>query len=74
VHEQEVGHGCPTVDYGGLRGLRLDPGGSGEAALRFAAEDLRVWDDGWVVESGEYTVELGWSSADLVRSTAVTVQ
>jgi beta-glucosidase len=52
---------------------------SGEALmveLRVARDDLACWDtrvDGWVVESGEYVVEVGVSSRDLRATASVSI-
>jgi beta-glucosidase len=46
----------------------IEPGESREIELRVRREDLAYWDirtNGWVVEPGAYTVEVGASSRDL---------
>ena len=56
--------------------VSLDPGESRETELIVRRTDLAYWDvrvDGWIVEGGEYGIEVGASSRDLRSRTAVTV-
>ncbi|MFT4135661.1 glycoside hydrolase family 3 C-terminal domain-containing protein [Microbacterium sp.] len=55
----------------------LEPGESTEVELTIRREDLAYWDvrvDGWIVEGGEYGIEVGASSRDLRSSTSVVVE
>ncbi len=55
----------------GFAGVTLEPGASGRVTLDIARDELAYWsviDGVWVVESGEYVVEVGSSSRDLRTS------
>ncbi|MFT4306222.1 MAG: glycoside hydrolase family 3 C-terminal domain-containing protein [Microbacterium sp.] len=56
--------------------VAIVPGETREVELVVRRADLAYWDvrvDRWVVEGGEYTVEVGASSRDIRASTTVTV-
>jgi beta-glucosidase len=56
--------------------VELAAGESREVVLTVRREDLAYWDvraDRWVVEGGDYTVEVGASSRDLRSAATVTV-
>ena len=58
----------PPRELKGFGVIELEPGASGEVAVTVRREDLAYWDvraDRWVVEGGEYTIEVGASSRDL---------
>ncbi|SDH33540.1 beta-glucosidase [Leifsonia sp. 98AMF] len=58
----------PPREIKGFKVIELEPGASGEVAVTVRREDLAYWDvraDRWVVEGGEYTIEVGASSRDL---------
>ena len=60
----------------GFASVVLEPGASGRVEIAIGPDDLAYWsvrDDAWVVEGGEYTVEVGASSRDLRLSGTVTV-
>ena len=55
----------------------LEPGESEDVELTIRREDLAYWDvrvDGWIVEGGEYGIDVGASSRDLRTSTSVAVE
>ncbi|MCC4909273.1 glycoside hydrolase family 3 C-terminal domain-containing protein [Microbacterium sp. cx-59] len=57
--------------------VQLDPGESRRVELVVRRGDLAYWDtrvDEWVVEGGEYTVEVAASSRDIRASTTVTLE
>ncbi|MEZ2388133.1 glycoside hydrolase family 3 C-terminal domain-containing protein [bacterium RCC_150] len=63
----------PRRELKGFTVVHLEPGQSTTAAIRFQRDDLTVWhpvQGRWVLEDGEYTVEVGASSRD-IRQTAV---
>ena len=58
----------PPRELKGFGVIELEPGASGEVTVTVRREDLAYWDvraDRWVVEGGEYTIEVGASSRDL---------
>jgi beta-glucosidase len=58
----------PPRELKGFGVIELEPGASGGVAVTVRREDLAYWDvraDRWVVEGGEYTIEVGASSRDL---------
>ncbi|MDN4615298.1 glycoside hydrolase family 3 C-terminal domain-containing protein [Leifsonia sp. F6_8S_P_1B] len=60
----------------GFASVELAPGESREVAITVRREDLAYWDvraDRWIVEGGEYVVEVGASSRDLRTSATVAV-
>jgi beta-glucosidase len=59
------GSGEPPKQLKGYRKLTLGPGESRWATLRLRRHDLAVFDDGWRVPRGTYTVLAGTSSRDL---------
>ncbi|WP_138416254.1 beta-glucosidase family protein [Sinomonas gamaensis] len=63
----------PLRELKGFAAVHLDPGETETVEIRIPREDLAVWHpvlEKWVLEGGEYTVEVGASSRDL-RQTAV---
>ncbi|WP_020074787.1 glycoside hydrolase family 3 C-terminal domain-containing protein [Cryocola sp. 340MFSha3.1] len=66
----------PPRELKGFGVIELEPGASGEVAVTVRREDLAYWDvraDRWVVEGGEYTIEVGASSRDLRATVAAAV-
>ena len=62
----------PVRELKGFVSVALAAGESREVAVAVRRADLAYWDirlDGWVVEGGEYAVEVGASSRD-IRSSA----
>ena len=60
----------------GFASVELAPGESREVAIIVRRSDLAYWDvrsDRWVVEGGEYAIEVGASSRDLRSRTTVAV-
>ena len=60
----------------GFADVTLEPGASERVVIEIAADELAYWsvlDAAWVIESGEYTVEVGASSRDLRASATVEV-
>ena len=61
----------------GFAKVALAAGESREVEVRVRREDLAYWDirvDRWIVEGGEYTVEVGASSRDIRSVATVTVE
>lgn len=66
----------PPRELKGFGVIELEPGASGEVAVTVRREDLAYWDvraDRWVVEGGEYTIEVGASSRDLRATVSAAV-
>jgi beta-glucosidase len=66
----------PPRELKGFGVIELEPGASGEVAVVVRREDLAYWDvraDRWVVEGGEYTIEVGASSRDLRARVAAAI-
>ena len=66
----------PPRELKGFGVIELEPGASGEVAVTVRREDLAYWDvraDRWVVEGGEYTIEVGASSRDVRATVAAAV-
>lgn len=66
----------PPRELKGFGVIELEPGASGEVAVTIRREDLAYWDvraDRWVVEGGEYTIEVGASSRDLRAAVSAAV-
>ncbi|WP_423183536.1 glycoside hydrolase family 3 C-terminal domain-containing protein [Arthrobacter sp. NyZ413] len=62
----------PRRELKGFAVVRLEPGQSATASIRLQRDDLAVWHSAlgrWVLEGGDYTVEVGASSRD-IRQTA----
>jgi beta-glucosidase len=59
------GSGEPPKQLKGYRKVTLDPGESRWVELRLRRDDLAVFDHGWRVPRGTYTVLAGTSSRDL---------
>ncbi len=60
----------------GFASTALEPGASARVEIAIGADDLAYWsvrDQAWVVEGGDYTVEVGASSRDLRLSGTVSV-
>ncbi|MFP3465320.1 glycoside hydrolase family 3 C-terminal domain-containing protein [Leifsonia sp. SIMBA_070] len=66
----------PTRELKGFASLELAPGESRDVAIRLRRADLAYWHvraERWVVEGGEYVVEVGASSRDLRSRATVAV-
>jgi beta-glucosidase len=49
-----------------FRRVELDPGQHADVTIEIPWDRLRVWDDGWKLAPGTYTVEVGRHSADVL--------
>ena len=61
----------------GFADVTLEPGDSEKVSLTIPGAEIACWnvhDDAWVVEGGDYVVEVGASSRDLRGSTSVTLK
>ncbi len=57
--------------------VEIEPGRTAHVSLRIRRADLAYWDvrvDRWIVEGGDYVIEVGASSRDIRTSTAVTLE
>ncbi|WP_127473349.1 glycoside hydrolase family 3 C-terminal domain-containing protein [Microbacterium sulfonylureivorans] len=66
----------PVRELKAFASVALTAGESREVALTVRRKDLAYWDirlDGWVVEGGEYAVDVAASSRDIRSSVSVTV-
>jgi beta-glucosidase len=67
----------PERELKAFASVALEPGESREVVLTVRRKDLAYWDvriDGWVVEGGEYVVDVAASSRDIRSSATVAVQ
>ncbi|MDQ4215125.1 glycoside hydrolase family 3 C-terminal domain-containing protein [Microbacterium sp. ASV81] len=66
----------PPRELKAFASVHLEPGETASVALRIRRSELAYWDvriDRWIVEGGDYVIEVGASSRDLRTSTAVAV-
>lgn len=66
----------PARELKAFASVALEPGETRDVTLTVRRSDLAYWDirvDRWVVEGGEYSVEVGASSRDIRVSTTVQV-
>jgi beta-glucosidase len=64
----------PPKQLKGYKKVALDPGESRWVDLRLRRDDLAVFDGGWSVPRGTYTVQIGTSSRDLPLRGRFTVR
>lgn len=60
----------------GFASVELEPGETRDVMVRVRREDLAYWDvrlDSWIVEGGDYLIEVGASSRDLRASASIEV-
>lgn len=68
--------GTPVRVLRGFAKLQLDPGKDGVVQFSLRRRDLSYWDthkQEWVIPTGAFTINVGFSSRDLRASTQVTV-
>jgi beta-glucosidase len=61
----------------GFAVVAVEPGETAVAEVRLRRSELAYWDirvDAWVVEAGEYVIEVGASSRDIRSATRVTIE
>ena len=66
----------PPRELKAFRKIRLDPGSTEQISLTLGARDLAYWSTSlgdWVVEPGEYSIQVGASSRDIRLTTTVFV-
>ena len=76
VRDPEASVLRPTRELKAFAKVFLEPGQSQEVSFALVARDLSYWHPGlhrWVVEGGEFVVEVGASSRDLRGSVSLTV-
>ena len=64
----------PLRELKGFARTELMPGESRRLRLPLDARSFAVWQDGWCVPSGRYTVEIGASSRDIRLSQTVEIE
>ncbi len=67
----------PPRELKAFSSVFIEPGHTTQVSLRLRRAELAYWDvrvDRWVVEGGEYTIEVGASSRDLRGATTVVVE
>ncbi|GEK22415.1 beta-glucosidase [Cellulomonas xylanilytica] len=77
VRDPEASVLRPVRELKAFRKVALEPGESQEVSFTLGARDLSYWHPGlhrWVVEGGEFVVEVGASSRDLRGSASLTVE
>ncbi|MFE5409035.1 glycoside hydrolase family 3 C-terminal domain-containing protein [Microbacterium sp. NPDC056569] len=68
---------CAPRELKAFASVALEPGESQVVTLTVRRQDLAYWDiraDRWVVEGGEYTIDVAASSRDIRSSAAVAVE
>jgi len=66
----------PPRELKGFAAMELGPGEQRRITFRLNARDLSYWSSaerGWLLEGGEFTIEVGASSRDIRQSATVTV-
>ena len=66
----------PVRELKAFASVALEPGETREVTLTVRRKDLAYWDirvDGWIVEGGEYVIDVAASSRDIRASVSVTV-
>jgi beta-glucosidase len=66
----------PPKELKGFQAVDLAPAATADVTIRIARNDLAYWEervDGWIVEGGAYTIQVGSSSKDIRCSTVVDV-
>ncbi|MEI2641001.1 MAG: glycoside hydrolase family 3 C-terminal domain-containing protein [Candidatus Nanopelagicales bacterium] len=53
--------------------VRLAAGESRDVSITVPARGFAFWHDGWQIPQGEHALEIGWSSADIRQTVAVTI-
>lgn len=77
VRDPEASVLRPVRELKAFTKVRLEPGESRDLSFDLVARDLSYWHPGlhrWVVEGGEFVVEVGASSRDLRGSVTVAVE
>ena len=77
VRDPEASVLRPTRELKAFAKVTLEPGESREVSFDLAARDLSYWHPGlhrWVVEGGEFVIEVGASSRDLRGSVSLDVE
>ena len=66
----------PPRELKAFASVELEPGASAEVSVLLRLQDLQYWDrriDGWVLEPGEYVVDVGASSRDIRLTAPITL-
>lgn len=61
----------PALELCAFDKIRLQPGESAEVHFHLDDRSFAVWDDGWIVPEGTYTVKVGGSSENLPLQAAI---
>lgn len=61
----------PRRELKGFARVELDVGEEKEIVFSLDERSFSVWDNGWVIPEGEYTVEIGASSRDIRRTAKI---
>ena len=64
----------PAIELRGFMKLDLAPGERGEAVFTLTERDFALWDGGWRVQRGEYTLLAGPESGELPLSAKLYVE
>ena len=76
VGDPEAAVARPPRELKGFTAMELGPGEQRRLTFRLNARDLSYWSSaerGWLLEGGEFTIEVGASSRDIRQSATVTV-
>ncbi len=64
----------PALELKGFEKIRLAPGESRDVVFELGRRSFALWQDGWRVPGGEYTVCVGASSADIRLTAALEIE
>jgi beta-glucosidase len=76
VGDPEAAVARPPRELKGFAAVELGPGEQRRITFTLHARDLSYWSSterGWLLEGGEFTIEVGASSRDIRQSATVTV-
>lgn len=73
VHAPHAQVDRPRRELRGFAKVTLDPGESRTVSVELDQRAFAYWDGEWVVEPGEYVVEIGASSRDIYSSHTITL-
>ncbi|MCP3938232.1 MAG: glycosyl hydrolase [Actinomycetia bacterium] len=73
VRDVEAGVARPDRELKAFDKIRLEPGESQPVTLKLDRRAFAFWDDGWVVEAGDFEILVGASSRDIRSRATITV-
>jgi beta-glucosidase len=74
VGDRDASVSRPRRELKAFRKVALDPGESRVVEMDLPARAFAFWDPaarGWRIEAGDFTIEAGFSAADIVRTATI---